>query len=212
MEIVWLGHASIRLKGVDVSLITDPFPASLGITMDQEKADIVTVSNAHPNHSNVDGVGGDPRVIDGPGEFEIGGYYITGTATAPKVDEPDPSMVNTIYTIRAEGVTLCHLGNLSHPLAPAQTQQLNDTDVLIVPVGGGCTIEPAAAAELVNAISPRIVIPVDYGTDDVSVDLQPVDTFLGQIGVSEVAPQPRLNVTATNLPKERRVIVLQRTG
>ena len=134
--------------------------------MDQEKADIVTVSNAHPNHSNVEGVGGDPRVIDGPGEFEIGGYYITGTATAPKGDEPEPSMVNTIYTIRAEGVTICHLGNLSQPLSPGQTQQLNDTDVLIVPVGDGCAIEPAAAAELVNAISPRIVIPVDYGTDD----------------------------------------------
>ena len=212
MEIAWLGHSSIRLKGVDVSLITDPFPASLGITMAQEKADIVTVSNSHPNHSNAEGVGGDPRVIDGPGEFEIGGYYITGTATASRGSEQEASVVNTIFTIRAEGVTLCHLGDLSQPLSPGQTQQLNDTDVLIVPAGGGCTLEPSAAANLVNAISPRIVIPVHYATEEVSADLQSVDVFLGQIGVSEVAPQPRLNVTATNLPKEQRVVVLQRTA
>ena len=118
--------------------------------------------------------------------------------------------MNTIFTIRAEGVTVCHLGDLSQPLTPGQTQQLNDTDVLIVPVGGGCTIEPSAAADIVNAISPRIVIPVHYRMDGVSVDLQPVDAFLGQIGVSEVAPQSRLNVSATNLPKEQRVAVLQR--
>ena len=210
MEIVWLGHASVILKGVDVSLITDPFPASLGIAMAQEKADIVTVSNSHPNHSNVEDVGGDPRVIDGPGEYEIGGYYISGTATAPRGDGPGSSTVNTIFTIRAEGVTVCHLGDLSQPLTPGQTQQLNDTDVLIVPVGGGCTIEPSAAADLVNAISPRIVIPIHYRTDGVSVDLQPVDAFLGQIGVSQVAPQSRLNVSAINLPKEQRVAVLQR--
>ena len=210
MEIVWLGHASIRIKGVDASLITDPFPDSLGITMAEEKADVVTVSNPNPNYSNVEGVGGDPRVIDGPGEYEIGGYYISGTATASRGGEQEPSIVNTIYTIRAEGVTICHLGVLSQPLSPGQTQRLNDTDVLIVPAGGGPTIEPAAAADLVNAISPRIVIPVHYATEEVSAELQPVDTFLGQIGVSEVAPQPRLNVTATNLPKEQRVVVLQR--
>ena len=212
MEIAWLGHASIRIKGVDASLITDPFPNSLGITMAEEKADVVTVSNPHPNYSNVEGVGGDPRVIDGPGEYEIGGYYISGTATASRGGEEEPAIVNTIYTIRAEGVTICHLGVLSQPLSPGQTQRLNDTDVLIVPAGGGRTIEPAAAADLVNAISPRIVIPVHYATEEVSAELQPVDTFLGQIGVSEVAPQPRLNVTATNLPKDQRVVLLQRTA
>ena len=212
MEIAWLGHASIRIKGVDASLVTDPFPASLGITMAEEEADVVTVSNPHPNYSNVESVGGDPRVIDGPGEYEIGGYYISGTATASRGGEEEPSIVNTIYTIRAEGVTICHLGVLSQPLSPGQTQRLNDTDVLIVPAGGGSTIEPAAAADLVNAISPRIVIPVHYATEELSAGLQPLDTFLGQIGVTEVAPQPRLNVTATNLPKEQRVVVLQRTS
>ena len=180
--------------------------------MAEEKADVVTVSNPQPNYSNVEGVGGDPRVIDGPGEYEIGGYYISGTATASHGGEEEPSIVNTIYTIRAEGVTICHLGVLSQPLSPGQTQRLNDTDVLIVPAGGGSTIEPAAAANLVNAIGPRIVIPVHYATEEVSAGLQPLDTFLGQIGVSEVAPQPRLNVTATNLPKEQRVVVLQRTS
>ena len=209
MEIVWLGHASVRLNSVDVSLIMDPFPTSLGISMAERKAGIVTVSNSHPNHSGTAGLTGGPRIIDGPGEYEIGGYYISGMATAPQ-DNGAGSTVNTVFTVRAEGVTICHLGDLSQILTPGQAQELNDTDVLIVPAGGRCTLEPSRAAELVNMIGPRIVIPVHYKTVGVSVDLESVDTFLGQIGVSEVAPQLRLSVTATNLPREQRVVVLQR--
>ncbi len=212
MELIWLGHASIRLKGVSATLITDPFPPSLGISMAHREADIVTVSSSHPNHSDAWDLPGDPRVIDGPGEYEIGGYYIIGMATAPSGGSPDSSEVNTIFTVRAEGLTICHLGELVQTLTPGQAQQLNDPDVLIVPAGGGCTLDTSKAAELVNMLSPRIVVPVHYRVEGVSVDLGPVDAFLEQVGAAEAAPQSRLNLTATSLPREPRVVVLQRAG
>lgn len=209
MQIVWFGHASVMLTSAGAALVADPFPDSLGISMAEKRAQIVTVSNSHPNHSSTDGFRDSPRIIDEPGEYEVGGYYLSGMATA--AENEAEALVNTVFTIRTEGLVICHLGDLSQILTPSQAQRLNETDVLIVPAGGSCTLDPSKAAELVNMISPRIVIPVHYGTEEVSsVHLEPIDSFLGHIGVSEVAPQLRLNVTATNLPRERRVVVLQR--
>ena len=208
MEIVWFGHASVMLSSAGAALVADPFPESLGISMAEKRAQIVTVSNSHPNHSSTDGFHDSPRIIDEPGEYEGGGYYVSGMATAAGND--GEALVNTVFTIRTEGLIVCHLGDLSQILTPSQAQQLTATDILIVPAGGGCTLDPSRTAELVNMISPRIVIPVHYRTDGVSVDLEPIDSFLGHMGVSEVAPQLRLNVTATNLPRDRRVVVLQR--
>ena len=209
MEIVWFGHASVMLSTAGGALVADPFPDSLGISMAEKRAQIVTVSNSHPNHSSTDGFRDSPRIIDEPGEYEVGGYYLSGMATT--AENEGEALVNTVFTIRTEGLIVCHLGDLNQILTPSQAQRLNETDVLIVPAGGGCTLDPSRAAELVNLISPRIVIPVHYRTEGVSsVDLEPIDSFLGHIGVSDVAPQLRLNVTATNLPRERRVVVLQR--
>ena len=210
MEIVWLGHSSLRLQSNAVTLITDPYADSLGFTMVPQRADIVTVSNDHPHHSYSDAVEGDPRVLRGPGEYEIANYYVTGMGTRLNAGEHEGERkLNTVFTIRVEGLTLCHLGDLSQPLSPAQVEELNQTDILFVPAGGVCTISAAQAAELVNLIGPRIVIPLHYRTEHVAVELEPLDGILGELGISEVAPQAKLNVTSSNLPRELRVVVLQ---
>ena len=118
--------------------------------------------------------------------------------------------INTVFTILAEGLTLCHLGDISQSLSPRQVEQLNQTEVLFVPVGGVCTITAAKVAELINAIGPRIVIPIHYHIGGVKVELDPLDGFLAEMGMSEIAPQVKLNVTASNLPRELQVVVLRR--
>ena len=90
-----------------------------------------------------------------------------------------------------------------------QSESLNQTDVVIAPVGGNCTLGPEKIAQLVNVIGPRIIIPVHYQTGGINTELETVDKFLSEIGVSEVSTQPRLSVTATNLPREMSVVLLQ---
>lgn len=209
MEIAWLGHSSIRLRSGNVTLITDPYADSVGFSMGTPKADIVTTSHDHPHHSHCDAVEGDPRVLQGPGEYEIASFYISGIATRRRAEEGERE-INTVFTIAAEGLTLCHLGDLSQVLSPRQVEELRQTDVLFVPAGGVCTVSTAQVAELVNLISPRIVIPVHYWVGGVSVELEPLDGFLAEMGVAEAAPVARLNVAPTNLPREQRVVVLQR--
>ena len=209
MDIVWLGHSSVRIVNSGVTLITDPYAESLGLSVGDQSADIVTVSNGHPHHSFSEVIEGEPRILSGPGSYEIGSFYITGMATRLD-DHEEERRINTVFTMRSEGLTLCHLGDLNQRLSPGQVQELSQTDVLFVPAGEMCTIGVAYVAELVNLISPRILIPIHYRIEGVRADLAPLDRFIAEMGIAEVAPQARLSVTSTNLPRELRVVVLQR--
>ena len=221
MDITWLGHSSVRIRGTQITVVTDPFDDSVGISIPKASADIVTVSHEHPHHSYVEGLDGSPRIIKGPGDYEIANFYITGIGTprhakpreedeqdAPN-SELDYRQINTVYTFRAEGLSICHLGDLGRELTSRQSESLNQTDVVIAPVGGNCTLGPEKIAQLVNVIGPRIIIPVHYQTGGINTELETVDKFLSEIGVSEVSTQPRLSVTATNLPREMSVVLLQ---
>ena len=208
MEILWLGHSSLRLRSGNATLVTDPYRDSLGLSMARVTADIVTVSHDHSHHSHYDAIEGSPHVLRGPGEYEIANFYISGMGT-DRGDRGGERQVNTVFTIRAEGLTLCHLGDLNQSLSPAQVEELNETDVLFVPAGGICTIGAIKAAELVHLIRPRIVTPVHYRVEGVAVELESMDAFLGEMGVSNVEAQAKLNITSSSLPQELSVVVLR---
>ena len=211
MEITWLGHSSLKLVSRDIVLITDPYPDSIGYSMGDQQAEVVTVSNGHPNHSSIDSVGGDPRVLKGPGQYEVKGYNFNGMATRLPDFEGD-KRINTVFTIRAEGLTLCHLGDLNDRLGPGQLDALGNIDVLMVPAGGGCTIEVGEVPRLVSVLSPRIVIPMHYGYESTAGLLAPVERLLSELSVEDASPQIRLNVTQTSLPRETQVVLLRKAS
>ena len=211
MEINWLGHSSVSVNSRDLILITDPYDSSDGTFMAPLKADIVTVSHDDSKHSNVDSVSGDPRIIDGPGEYEIANFYITGIGT-DRNDTENPLKTNTIFVLRTEGVVLCHLGDLNNPMTAKQIEELNHPDVLFVPVGGVCTLDTERTSDLVNRISPKVVVPIHYRMDNTNITIQPLDPFLDAMGVTEEATKNKLNITATNLPRELKVEILEDTS
>ncbi len=212
MEIVWLGHSAVRIRSNEVTLVTDPYADSLGIFMGRPSANIVTISHDHPHHACLEAVDGTPRVLRGPGEYEVADFYIRGFGTRRGGTDGD-RQVNTVYTIQAEGLVLCHLGDLNQTLSPRQLEEIGHADILLVPAGGVCTIAPASVAELVNLISPSVVIPLHYWTEGASVQLGHLDAFLKAMSVPVAAPQPRLSVTSASMPRgETRVVVLERAG
>jgi L-ascorbate metabolism protein UlaG (beta-lactamase superfamily) len=221
MEITWLGHSAIRIRGSLVTIVTDPFSSSVGFRMAQTKADVVTISHDHPNHAHMQAMEGQPRLLRGPGEYEIANFYIHGIGTPrqspqteaePEETAPVNRQINTVFTFRGEGLNICHLGDISRELSPRQAEELNQTEVLIVPVGGHCTLGVDKVAQMVSLIGPRIVIPVHYRVAGVTAELEPLESFLSEMGVSEVSPQTRLNVTATNLPRDFTVVALHRAS
>ena len=208
MDITWLGHSCFKLKGKGATVITDPFDKNSGYHLGKITADIVTVSHPHPQHSFADGIGGDPKVLRGPGEYEIAGVFIYGTRTFHDGEKGQTRGKNTVYLIEIDDIKICHLGDLGHVLSAAQAEEVSDAEVLLIPVGGVSTIDAPAAAEIVNLVDPKLVIPMHYKTDVTSMELEPLDNFLKEMGIKEVSSLPKLTINKASLPIDTQVAVL----
>jgi L-ascorbate metabolism protein UlaG (beta-lactamase superfamily) len=208
MEITWLGHSCFRLKGSQATVITDPYPPDLGYSLGKQTARIVTVSHQHAGHSYVGGIGGEPKVIKGPGEYEIGGILVIGLPTFHDGDGGKQRGKNIVYLIEVDEVAICHLGDLGHVLTTQQVEEIGNVDVLLVPVGGVSTINASMAAEVVRQLEPKIVVPMHYKTEALKRELEPVDRFLKEMGVKDVTSRPKLSVTKANLPVSTQVLLL----
>jgi len=208
MELTWIGHSCFRLRGKDATLITDPCARATGYTLKGLAADVVTVSNDHPNHSATAEITGEATVLDGPGEYEAKGIFITGVRT-PRAKSGAESPRNTAYIVTMDDVTICHLGDLASIPSTEQIELMKDVNVLLVPVGGNCTIGPSEAVEVISQIEPKLVIPMHYATEVSTVELEAVDRFLREMGITQAEPQAKLNVTRSSLPAEPTVTLLQ---
>jgi L-ascorbate metabolism protein UlaG (beta-lactamase superfamily) len=209
MEISWLGHSCFRLKGKQATVVTDPFSPDLGYSLGKLIAQIVTVSHKHPGHSYVQGIGGSPRQVTGPGEYEISNVLIIGVATFHDKDSGKERGKNTVYLIEIDDISICHLGDLGHALTDEQVEELGKVDVLLVPVGGVSTINATTAAGIVRQLEPNIVIPMHYKTQVLKRELEPVETFLKEMGAHDITPQAKLSLTRTSLPLGTQVVLLE---
>jgi L-ascorbate metabolism protein UlaG (beta-lactamase superfamily) len=210
MEITWYGHACFRLKDRNTSVITDPYDKTLGLSLPRPKADIVTISHASPHHNYTAGVKGEFKVVEGPGEYEIGGVFITGIhLTAPKKNSSDDAAQNNIYVIYMEDIAICHLGDLSHVPTQNQVEDLGSIEVLMVPVGGQNALTAAQAAEVISLIEPYIVIPMHYQLPGLAIKLDPVEKFLKEMGLAKADTVDMLKLTKASLPEETQIVLLE---
>jgi len=210
MEIIWHGHSCFRLteRGL-ASVVTDPYDNQVvGYEPLKLRADIVTVSHAMPGHNYATGVKGYSRLINGPGEYEIGNVFITGIQTNGQARRNPDEPRNTLYVFDYEGVTVAHLGNLSRVPSQTEIEALETVDVLLVPVGGNGGLNAAQAAEVVSLLEPGFVIPMHYQTPASTLKLGSLGKFLKEMGLSSAEPQPSLKVTKSLVPEETRVVVL----
>lgn len=216
-DIQYLGHSSFRLRGRDGTIVTDPYQRVGGLDIGRPSAHIVTVSHQHPDHNNVAAVRpARERVVtlDGPGEYEVGGVLINGIQSYHDKQQGAIHGPNTIYVIHLDDVVFCHLGDLGHSLTKTQIEELGVVDVLFVPVGGGETIGPTEAIELISVIEPRIVIPMHYATAQLSFDLEllPIERFAHEMGLKEWTTEAKLTITPSSLPGDEdqtRIVIME---
>ncbi|HEY3473133.1 MAG TPA: MBL fold metallo-hydrolase [Anaerolineales bacterium] len=217
MEITWYGHSCFRLTERNyATVVTDPFDnKTIGYDSLKLRSDIVTVSHDAPGHSNAEAVKGTSHVIDGPGEFEIGGVFVTGVQTdgsgsgkKKAKKDGEVSLRNTIYVFDYGGITVAHLGDLKEVPTQSEIELLGTINVALVPVGGGGGLNAAKAAEVISLIEPNLVIPMHYSTPATKVSLDSLNKFIKEMGLSKPETQPSLKVTRSGLPNETHVVVL----
>ena len=205
MEITWLGHSSVCINSRDEILITDPFDTSHNGMMPSRKSDIVTVSNSDPKYSTTKAISGNPYIVNGPGEYEIGQYYITGIATQLDALREE---INVVYTIRAEGLVICQLGGLNQKLTSAQLDQLRQANILLAPIAKSSSLAHETLQEIISAIQPRILIPLEYIEENDDGTPTGLDTFLTNTGTIDAIGINRLNIDETKLPAELKIQIL----
>ena len=210
MEITWYGHSCFRLNERSMAtVVTDPYDhASIGYDSLKLRADIVTVSHDASGHNNTNAVKGTSHVITGPGEFEIGGVFITGVQTDGHGKKTNGEPRNTLYVFDYDGITVAHLGDLKQVPTQTEVEALGSVNVALVPVGGGGGLNAAKAAEVISLLEPNIVIPMHYATPDAKLGLDSLDKFLKEMGLGSTDKQPSIKVSRSGLPDETHVVVL----
>jgi len=206
MEITWYGHSCFRVTERSLpTIVADPYDhTKVGYKPLKVKGEIVTVSHDAPGHNFVKGVKGTQWELSGPGEYEIGGIFITGVAIRePKQDR------NMVFIYDYDGVAIAHLGDMQKAPTQTQVEAFGTVDVLMVPVGGGNALNAAKAAEVIAMIEPGIVIPMHYKTPGSSLKLNALRQFLQEMGLSNGKPEPSLKVTRASIPEETKVVVLE---
>lgn len=209
MEITWYGHSCFRLTERRMAtVVTDPYDHTVvGYKSLNLRGNIVSVSHDAPGHNNVSAVKSKPRIINGPGEFEIGGVFVTSVQTNTRKNQKSEKR-NILCVFDYDGVTVAHLGDIRRVPSQSQIEALGTVNVALVPVGSGNGLNAAKAAEVISLLEPGIVIPMHYSTPDCKIKLDTLDKFLKEMGLSNVEPMPSLKVTKSSVPSETRVVVL----
>jgi len=209
MKIQWLGHACFKLvssKGVRV--ITDPFDETVGYDMPAEEADIVTISHRHFDHAYVQGVKGQPKLIDKAGSFHVDGISVKGIKSYHDDDNGKKRGDNIIYCFKIDDLNVCHLGDLGHVLNEEQAQEIGPVDVLLIPVGGTYTIDAQKAAVIAMLLRPKMVIPMHFKTPKINFPISGVDGFLEKMHGGTKLDQNMIEVKKEDLTEELKVVVL----
>ncbi|BAF60870.1 predicted Zn-dependent hydrolases [Pelotomaculum thermopropionicum SI] len=208
MIIQWLGHACFLIAFSDGRvLMTDPFGPEVGYPRPAYPADVVTVSHQHFDHNAVKQVPGRPRVIEGEGRHDLEGITITGVPSFHDSSKGGQRGKNTIFVIEAEGLRVCHLGDLGHVLEEEQVEQIGRVDVLMIPVGGFYTIGAGEAVRVVEQLKPKYVLPMHYKTSYIDFPISTADDFLSRF--PGCRREQELRVTADSLPASAQAVIIE---
>jgi len=213
MEIIWYGQSCFKIKGKSATVITDPFDSDAsGLKLPKDlTADLVLSSHSHSDHNNTQAVLGDPLVVAGPGEYEVKGVSVIGVSTFHDNQNGSERGSNTVYNIMIDGVNIVHLGDLGHQLSEDQVEGIDQTDILLVPVGGVYTVGTEDISKVISQLEPRVIIPMHYKIEGLKYELGDVNPFLQQMGAEGVESVPKLSITKDKLPDETQVVVLSKS-
>jgi len=207
MELTWFGQSCFKIKGKDVSLVTDPY-GEIGLALPRLEADVVTISHNHYDHNAVEKIGGEPFVVSGPGEYEIKGIFIEGIESDHDKKGGAERGKNTIYVMHLDDLVVCHLGDLGQKMSVEQVDKIGNVDILLVPVGGSFTLGAEGAVDIINEIEPKIVIPMHYKVPGLEMDIEDEKKFCEAIGTECIVHEGTYKIQKKDLPEEGMLITL----
>lgn len=213
MTISWYGHSCFKItnQGGHLTIITDPFDKSIGLTPPRASADIVTVSHDHSDHNNIKAISGQPFIINGPGEYEVKGVRTIGVSSFHDKKQGEERGLNTIYVIELDKIKICHLGDFGQErLENGQLEIIGQADILMIPIGGTYTIDASEAVKIAEQIEPHLIIPMHYKLPNLKINLAGLPEFLKEMGLEKKSAVDKITLKKKDLVgKEMEVVVFK---
>ncbi len=152
----------------------------------------------------------DGRANMNPGALYPGIDFISGRPVLRRCRRAGIFAMGAIYTIEAEEMKLCHLGNFSgKELAAAQVEKIGNVDILMFPAGGGKDFGAKEALKVVSQIEPSIAIPMNYEIPKLKLEAGNLKEFLKTAGISQTEPLAKLTIKKKEINlEEAKIIVL----
>lgn len=209
MKIQWLGHSCFLLTAEDgTRVLNDPFNPEIGYPAPAVEAEIVTTSHQHDDHNYTKVVKGKFTVVSSAGKHTVKGIEILGVPTFHDEAGGSKRGMNLVFRIAIDGIAVVHCGDLGHPLTAEQAQLLGPVDVLLLPVGGYYTIDHIEARQVMDALKPRLTVPMHFKTPSINFPIQPVEPFLALVGGGMRAGTMAIEVDQASLAQEPKIVVL----
>lgn len=212
MQITFYGQSAFRIVGEGgARIVIDPYVKTERISYedDFDEADIVLVTHEHGDHNNVDAVPGDYDVVRGEGTHQVRGIEFLGIGSYHDQAEGAERGPNTIFVFDLDGVRIAHFGDQGCELEEDQMLQLEGVQVMIVPVGGGFTLDPERIWTIAERIRPNVVIPCHFKTDKVQLPFATLDDFLAGKERVQRPGGGEANLDPGNLPEPITVLALE---
>ncbi len=207
MNIIWYGQSAFKITTQGqktkekVNIVIDPFDSSTGLKLPKVEGDIFLFTHNHGDHNNRSVVGKDSFVIDSPGEYELKDIFIQGIMSFHDESKGKERGLNTIYTIEAEDIRICHLGDFGEAeLSDKQLQQIGEVDILMIPVGGEYTIDAKKATKIISQVEPRIVVPMHYKIKGLKLNIDDLEQFLKAMGQKSTEKEEKIVIQKKGMP------------
>lgn len=211
VTIKWFGHAHFLITNNKVKIALDPFDSSVGYPMPDISADILLMSHGHFDHSNASAVKGNPIQITGYGKKSAKGIDFMGVKTYHDDQQGKSGRgENTVFVWEMDGIRFAHCGDLGHLLTEQNLKEIGPVDVVMIPVGGFYTIDFKVAAQNIEKLKPKVVIPMHYKQSFMGANfpIDKVDVFLqGKKNVQRIGKNT-LVLSREKLPKETTIFAL----
>ena len=209
MRIKWLGQSCFLITNKRcINILTDPFDDTLGYKMTKEKINIITISHEHYDHNNTMGIKGKPVVLKGSVNRDTHKMIFKGISSYHDSVYGKHRGKNTIFVIKTDEMVLCHLGDLGHLLENVQLEEINQVDILFIPVGGYYTLNHIQADQVIEQLKPKIVLPMHYKTDAIKWSIDPLSFFLEKKQNIKIIGENSFEIDSISLPEKTTIYVL----
>lgn len=163
MRLDYMAHSCFLLEHGGYKLLFDPYDPSIGYPAPRvSSVDLIVVSHDHHDHNGVGHVSGASQVVRGVARRAFGPLTVDGEVGWHGEGEgADPV---SLTLLEWDGRRIAHFGDLGCALPEESLKRFQSLDLLLIPCGGGYTIDGAQAAGVVKALAPKVVVPMHYQT------------------------------------------------